>query len=52
MENQINPEKIVESLMQTIAQQAQQIAMLQAIVQQAIVTDEPEAAEAETTEAA
>lgn len=40
MENQINPEKIVESLMATIAQQAQQIAMLQAIVAQAIV-DEP-----------
>jgi hypothetical protein len=44
MENQINPEKIVESLMATIAQQAQQIAMLQAIVQQAIVTDEAEEA--------
>ena len=41
MENQINPEKIVESLMATIAQQAQQIAMLQAIVQQAIVDEEP-----------
>jgi hypothetical protein len=38
----IDPDKIVESLMQTIAQQAQQIAMLQAIVQQAIV---PEATE-------
>lgn len=48
MENQINPEKIVESLMQTIAQQAQQIAMLQAIVQQAMVTDEPEEAKPES----
>lgn len=48
MENQINPEKIVESLMQTIAQQAQQIAMLQAIVQQAMVADEPEEAKSES----
>jgi len=37
----IDPDKIVESLMQTIAQQAQQIAMLQAIVAQAVVADEP-----------
>ena len=50
MENQINPEKIVESLMATIAQQAQQIAMLQAIVQQAIVTEEPAAKEPTETE--
>lgn len=48
MENQINPEKIVESLMATIAQQAQQIAMLQAIVQQAIVEEQPEEAQPET----
>lgn len=48
MENQINPEKIVESLMATIAQQAQQIAMLQAIVAQAIVEDQPEEAQPET----
>lgn len=41
----IDPDKIVESLMQTIAQQAQQIAMLQAIVQQAVV---PESTDAET----
>lgn len=47
MENQINPEKIVESLMQTIAQQAQQLAMYQAILAQAIVEDEPEAASTE-----
>lgn len=40
----IDPDKIVESLMQTIAQQAQQIAMLQAIVQQAVVSDETEPA--------
>ena len=38
----INPDEIVESLLGTIAQQAQQIAMLQAIVQQAVV---PEATE-------
>lgn len=38
----INPDKIVESLMQTIAQQAQQIAMLQAIVQQAVVPEDSE----------
>ena len=44
MENQINPEKIVESLMQTIAQQAQQVAMLQAIVAQAVVNDDDEPA--------
>lgn len=48
MENAINPEKIVESLMATIAQQAQQIAMLQAIVQQAIVEEQPEEAQPET----
>lgn len=42
MNSTIDPEKIVESLMQTIAQQAQQIAMLQAIVQQAIVSDDTE----------
>lgn len=42
MENQINPEKIVESLMATIAQQAQQIAMLQAILGQAIVEESTE----------
>lgn len=47
MENTINPEKIVESLMQTIAQQAQQIAMLQAIVQQAIVPEETEETQSE-----
>jgi hypothetical protein len=41
----IDPDKIVESLMQTIAQQAQQIAMLQAIVQQAVVSDETETTE-------
>lgn len=40
----IDPDKIVESLMQTIAQQAQQIAMLQAIVQQAVVSEETETA--------
>lgn len=46
----INPDKIVESLMQTIAQQAQQIAMLQAIVAQAVVSDDDEPATDEPIE--
>lgn len=50
METSINPEKIIESLMTTIAQQAQQIAMLQAIVQQAIVEEEPAAEESTEAE--
>lgn len=39
--SQIDPEKIVESLMRQIAAQAQQIAMLQAIVEQAMVSESP-----------
>jgi hypothetical protein len=44
----IDPEKIVESLLRQVAAQAQQIAMLQAIVEQAVATGEPEVVEAPT----
>lgn len=41
----INPEKIVDSLLRQVAAQAQQIAMLQALVEQAVAEPEPEVAE-------
>lgn len=38
----ISPEKIVDSLLRQVAAQAQQIAMLQALVEQAVEETEPE----------
>jgi len=41
-DNPVDPQKIIESLLRQVAAQAQQIAMLQAIVEQAIVSAEPD----------
>ena len=44
-ENPVDPQKIIESLLRQVASQAQQIAMLQALIEQAVVEPEPEVAE-------
>lgn len=43
-DNAIDPEKIIESLLRQVASQAQQIAMLQAIVEQAVSIEPDEVA--------
>lgn len=44
-ETPVDPQKIIESLLRQVAGQAQQIAMLQALIEQAVVEIEPEVAE-------